>query len=552
MLGGGGAIAADVPGTRLASDDGGPPEPRASRAPSLAHEDPGRSPGSPPGILFRRDMERYLAAAGVAGVATALGGLLQSHGFREAIVMIYLLGVLVVAMQLGRGPALVNALMGAAAHAYFYVPPLFSFAITNPEHLVPLAAFVIVALAVGSLTAQLRRFAELAEGRARHADALRALSEDLAKQHGRDAVLRVAAVHAANHLVGHATAFAAGPGRSVEWSFSTTGEVPAIVRDLALQVLAEERELEAGGAPGEAPSVSAVPLRGPTGVRGVLVVARAASAGTPSPQDRQLLADFARLGAEALERARLIELAERAEVEARSERLRNSLLSSVSHDLRTPLGVIIGAMSHLLDHGATMAPAQREELARTARDEAQQLNLLVGNVLAMTRLEAGSVRATKEWQPLEEVVGAALGRMSAVLEGREVKVELPPDLSLVPLDPVLIERVLVNLLENVAKHTAPGTGVEIRAHVQGDAGVVVEVRDHGPGLKAGTELDVFERFAGDDRSALAGGLGLAVCRGILTVHGGRIWAENRPDGGAAFSFTLPLEGAPPAVPAETA
>jgi two-component system sensor histidine kinase KdpD len=198
-----------------------------------------------------------------------------------------------------------------------------------------------------------------------------------------------------------------------------------------------------------------------------------------------------------------------------------------------------------------LGAAQRTELARTAKDEAERLNLLVGNVLAMTRLEAGAVRATKEWQPLEDVVGAALGRMSAALDGRAVRVRLPADLPLVPLDPVLIERVLVNLLENVSKHTDPGAPVEVSATVRPGEGVVVEVRDHGPGLRPGSEREVFERFGKHPRSALAGGLGLAVCRGILTVHGGRIWAENRADGGAAFSFTLPLEGAPPSpVPLE--
>jgi two-component system sensor histidine kinase KdpD len=524
---------------------------REDRGASEPSERAGPPPSRAPRILFRWDVERYLAAAGVAGLATALGGILQSSGFREAIVMVYLLGVLLVAMQLGRVPALVNALLGAAAHAYFYVPPLFSFAITNPEHLVPLAAYVIVALAVGSLTAQLRQFADLAGARARHADALRALSQDLAKQHGREAVLRLAALRAGEHLLGHAVAFAVGADGRLEGASSSTGEVPALVRDLAVQVLAEDRALHAAGAPGAEPSVFAVPLRGPRAVLGVLVVIRGASAGAPSAQTLQLFEDLAHLTAEALERARLIDQAERSEVDARSERLRNSLLSSVSHDLRTPLGVIIGAMSHLLDHEASLGAAERTELARTAKDEAERLNLLVGNVLAMTRLEAGAVRATKEWQPLEDVVGAALGRMSAALDGRPVRVRLPADLPLVPLDPVLIERVLVNLLENVSKHTEAGAPVEVSAHVHPGDGVVVEVRDHGPGLKPGSEREVFERFGTHPRSALAGGLGLAVCRGILTVHGGRIWAENRPDGGAAFSFTLPLEGAPPSpVPVE--
>jgi two-component system sensor histidine kinase KdpD len=298
---------------------------------------------------------------------------------------------------------------------------------------------------------------------------------------------------------------------------------------------------------------TAVPLEGEHGLVGALVLERPGAAAPLTRDDLHLLEGFARLTADALERARLADQAERAEVEARTERLRNALLSSVSHDFRTPLAVIMGAASHLAEQGDSLDLEARTELARTAEQEAQRLNRLVADLLSMTRLDAGEIRAKKEWQPLEDVVGAAIGRMEAALRGRPVQVRIPADLPLVPLDAVLVEQVLVNLLDNAAKHTPPGVPVEVSARRDARDGVVVEVVDHGPGLDAGDEEAVFERFRRGTAAKGSGvGLGLAVCRGIVAVHGGRIGAENREGGGVTFRFTLPLEGAsPPPPPGET-
>ena len=250
----------------------------------------------------------------------------------------------------------------------------------------------------------------------------------------------------------------------------------------------------------------------------------------------------------------LAERTQREQVEIEAERLRTSLLSSLSHDLRTPLGAITGAASSLLEERANVPEGTRRSLLETILAESQRMSRLIGNLLDMIRVESGALQVQKEWQPLEEPVGVALIRLEDRLRDHPVTVTLPSDLPLVPVDSVLIEQVLINLLENAVKYTPAGTPIEISAAAM-DGAVRVEIADRGPGLPPGEETEIFEKFHRARGAATVGGvgLGLTICRGIVTAHGGRIWAENRAGGGAAFRFTLPLAGPPPAaVPAERA
>jgi two-component system sensor histidine kinase KdpD len=267
-----------------------------------------------------------------------------------------------------------------------------------------------------------------------------------------------------------------------------------------------------------------------------------------SPDQLHLLESFTNQTALAIERARLSEATERGQLQIETERMRSALLSSVSHDLRTPLAAITGAASGLLQRRETLDERSRE-LAQIAFEEAERLNRLVGNLLDMTRLEAGSLEVEKEWQPLEEVVGSAIARLTDSLADHPLTTRLPDDLPLVAIDSVMIEQVLVNLLENAVKYTPPGTPIELSAWAE-DQAVVVEVADRGAGLPPGEEERIFDKFYRVRPSVAGGvGLGLAISRAIAAAHGGRLWASNRPApaGGASFRFTLPLAGEPPQV-----
>jgi two-component system sensor histidine kinase KdpD len=246
---------------------------------------------------------------------------------------------------------------------------------------------------------------------------------------------------------------------------------------------------------------------------------------------------------------RFADAAHAAQLRVESEQLRSALLSSVSHDLRTPLAVVTGSASALLDDSLP-APARRD-LAETIVQEAERLNRLVQNLLDMTRLQAGALQVKREWQTLEEVVGSALARVERLLEGREIVTRLPEELALVSFDPILIEQVLVNLLENAAKYTPPGSRVDVDV-TMGDGRVQVEVADAGPGVPPEEATRIFEKFQRGRADARGFGLGLAICKGIVTAHGGKIWVEPREGGGASFRFTLPIEGEPPQVRGEDA
>jgi two-component system sensor histidine kinase KdpD len=236
-------------------------------------------------------------------------------------------------------------------------------------------------------------------------------------------------------------------------------------------------------------------------------------------------------------------------VDAKTEGLRNALLASISHDLRTPLAVISGASSSLVEKGSVLSSQEREALAHSIFEQSRQMGDLVANVLQMTRLEGGSIALNRDWHAVSELVGSVLARLREPLASHPVKVDLPPGLPLLRVDAMLIEQVLSNLLENAFKYTPPGTAIKLAAEIESQK-VVVSVEDDGPGLPPGDPEALFAKFyRGATESAVGGvGLGLAICRAIINLHGGRIWAERHPRG-AAFRFTLPLESAPE-VPAE--
>ena len=256
----------------------------------------------------------------------------------------------------------------------------------------------------------------------------------------------------------------------------------------------------------------------------------------------QLLEAVATQAGLAIESHAFAEEARKAQVEAETEKSRNALLNSVSHDLRTPLAAITGAASTLTEQADALDAPTRRELLETISDEAADMSRLITNLLEITRLESGAARVTKEMCPIEEVVGGARNRLEKQLSHHRVTTNLPPDLPPVPLDVLLMEHLFINLLENAAKYAPPDTDIEISARAD-DHELTVSVADHGPGIPPGDEKRIFEKFYRGKigRSTSGVGLGLTICRAVVEAHGGKIWVENRPEGGADFRFTLPME-----------
>jgi two-component system sensor histidine kinase KdpD len=264
------------------------------------------------------------------------------------------------------------------------------------------------------------------------------------------------------------------------------------------------------------------------------------------PEQREQLETFAALTAMALERVHYIEVAQSATVQMESERLRNSLLAALSHDLRTPLAALVGTAELLAASQPRLSPMQLE-LARSLDEKSRRMADMVTNLLDMARIQSGEIRLRLDWQSMEEIIGGAVKHAQGALGQRPIRVHIDPSVSLVECDAVLIERVLANLLENAGKYTPAPTPVEIVVRMAGES-LRVSVRDHGPGVVQGQEEVIFEKFTrGNAESATPGvGLGLAICRAIVEAHRGRIWVEPTPLQGATFSFSLPL-GTPPAI-----
>lgn len=504
----------------------------------------------------------YMWSALTVALCTIVG-LITDHYFETtALAMIYLLGITAVATRYGRRASLLASLLSVAALDFFFVPPYHTFAVVSADYVLTFGIMFVVAFVISNLTARVREQAESARQRERRTAALYSMSRELASILGVNQLLRTAAQHITEVFESSITILVPNEqGHLTVWSEdSSLSPLSAAERGVA-QWAYEKRQM-AGMGTDTLPGAEAlyVPMLASRGVVGVLGVRPLVKERLFSPDQVHLLETFANQTALAIERATLAMERHQAQMQIETERMRNSLLSSVSHDLRTPLASITGATSSLLDSGHQLDSAARQELLLTVYEEAERLNRLVSNLLDMTRIESGSVQLHKEWQALEEVVGAVLTRLHKHLQGRTITTHIPPDLPLVAFDSILIEQVLINLIDNALKYTPPGSPIDVSAWMEGSAtehstpAMVVEVADRGPGFAPGDEQRIFDKFFRAQSRQSPGdrgvGLGLTICRGIIEAHGGTIQAENRPGGGARFRFTLPLEGAPPVIDEE--
>jgi two-component system sensor histidine kinase KdpD len=493
-------------------------------------------------------------AWGIAATAacTTLGMWMSPLFELVNIAMVYLLAVALIAARYGRGPAVTTSVIAVAAFDFFFVPPQLTFAVSDVQYLITFAIMLAVALIISDLTARVRLQANVAGHRERRTAMLYAMSRELAATRGPEPMARVAVRHVSEVFDSQAVVLLPDSNQKLHHPRTESMAGSLHGADLAVAQWVQDHGEPAGLGTDTLPAAEAVylPLKGSQAVLGVLGVLPANPRRVLLPEQFHLLETFAGQIALAIERAQLAAQAERASIDAETEGLRNALLASISHDLRTPLAVIAGASSSLVEKGSSLSPQIREELARSIFEQSRQMADLVANVLQMTRLEGGAIALERDWHSLGEIAGSVLGRLRERLASHPVRVSFPADLPLIRVDATLIEQVLANLLENAAKYTPAGTAITLSSDKRGGE-VVVSVEDDGPGLPGGEPERLFAKFhRGTPEGAVGGaGLGLAICRAVVGLHGGKIWAERRPGGGAAFRFTLPLE-TPPEVPPE--
>lgn len=496
----------------------------------------------------------YIAALITTAVACLIGVLLLRVHVSEAnVVMVFLAAVLFTSARFGLGPGILASVAGVLAFDFFLVPPYLTLAITDAQYVLTFLVLLAVSLTTSHLTARLREQVEASRLRERRTEALYKLGKQLSGATGTDFLLLMAGQQLSQTFGGEWAVLLPDQHHQLQPRW-TSRQAPVIDANLtAVAAWAYEHGQACGHGTETLPNVGAllVPLTGSQQTAGVLIGWDATAELWSIPDSRRQLETAAGLIALALERDRLTIEARQSALDAESERLRNAMLNSLSHDLRTPLAVITGASTSLLQRqDGPHTPSLDRDLLQTIADESDRLSRLIDSLLQITRIEAGGVQVQKEWHVPEEVLGAAVRRVQQQYPRHQFQLHLPADLPLVPMDAVLMEQVVYNLLENACRYSPCEAPIELSAQIAGQD-LRIAIADRGPGLKADELKRVFEKFyrgsavpSGDQRGA---GLGLAICQAIITAHQGTIRAENRNGGGAVFSLTLPRGDNPPKI-----
>jgi two-component system sensor histidine kinase KdpD len=530
------------------------------RAPDLdvlqvARADSDREPGKTQHELVSESVFdhwlAYVKAAAGCGVAGIAAALLFPLVELPNIVMVFLLAVVLVSVRYGRGPGVLASFLSVAIFDFFFVPPRFSFAVSDVQYLMTFAVMLVVGLITGQLTAGSKYQAKVATRREQRVRSLYEMSRDLSGALMPEQIAEIGERFIVAELGAKAAFLLTDDHDQLQAPLPSANGLPAVDMGIAQWAFDHEEAAGQGTNTLAASPILYLPLKAPMRLRGVLALEMRDTDRLLIPEQRRLLDTFASLIAIALERVHYVEVAQNTTVQMESERLRNSVLSAISHDLRTPMSVLVGLADSMFLTQPPPTGAQAE-IARSLQEEALRISGQVNNLLDMARLQSGRVELNLQWQPLEEVVVSALKTLERAFPEHRIKVSLDDSLPLLNIDSVLMERVIYNLLENTVKYTPAGSQVEIGANIQ-EKVVEVWVDDNGPGLPEGKEEVIFKKFErGQPEGATRGvGLGLAICRAIVEAHGGEIHAENRPQGGARFIFTLP-KGNPPLLDAEDA
>ena len=490
-----------------------------------------------------RNWGTYAAALGISLACTALAAVMYPYFELTNLVMVYLLGATIAALRLGRGPASVVAVANILAFDFFFVPPRFSFAVANIQYVVTFGVMLAVALIIANLGASVTAQTRAAAKRERRTALLYAMSRELVSTRSLEELARVAVKHVAETFASRTVVLVPDANGRLRHPNGAPAVGSLSGADLSVAQWVYDKGTPAGLGTDTLPAAAAqyLPLRGSHQVLGVLAVEPMQKRRLLLPEQRHLIETFAAQIALALERARLQEEAEQSHVTAETEGLRNTLLASISHDLRTPLAVITGASSALNDPSMNFDQEARRSLSAQIEAKSKEMAGIISNVLELMRLESGQFSLRLDWVMIEDLVSSSLQRLSTRLVDHPAEVHVPADLPPLHVDGSLVLQVFTNLLENAVRHTPAGTRIIVSAAPEG-AFLRVNIDDTGPGLPPGDVERLFAKFhRGRDESSTGGaGLGLSICRAILKAHGGQIDASQRPGGGARLSFTLPV------------
>jgi len=463
------------------------------------------------------------------------------------LVMLYLAAVVVAALFLGRGPAILASLLSVLTFDFFLVEPRLSFTVADSQYLLTFLGLLMVGLVISNSAALLRDQVQALRSREAHLNALNSLSRELTRAINLEDMLQSVVAHVDKLFDRPVAVFL--PGEDGLQVVAASRNLMLGAGDLNVAMQAYRQRCPTGEGTDVLPdsALFCLPLETALGSVGVIGIGHEAGLPGLTAEQRQLLDGFSSLAALAIERARLAEQASQAKILENTERLQAALLNSISHELRTPLVSITGALSTLADAPEPLETGEVEKIAwremvETAYEEAQRLNMLVGNLLDMTRLEAGAFRLNREPCDIQDLVGIALARFAQRHDTHPISVSLPEQLPLVSIDVALMTQVLMNLLDNAAKYSPEQAPIEIKGWLE-EGEVALVVSDQGIGIPEADLANMFDRFFRTSRSHGIGGigLGLSISKGIVEAHGGRMWAENHPSGGAIIGLALPIE-----------
>jgi two-component system sensor histidine kinase KdpD len=502
-----------------------------------AHLPPEENP-----LQIHSHLPGYIGSLLLVAIATSLSYFFGQHISPTNLVMIYLLAVVIAAIYLGRGPAILASLLGVLAFDYFFVPPKYNFRVTDTEYILTFIGLFLVGIVISALTVQAREQAESAQRREADTSVLYALSRDLAAADGLRAVINAIRTHIASDF-GRDVIIFLPEGSTTLRPYSENNSAVSDETELSLALWVYQHGEPAGRGTDTLPAASAryVPLKTSQRTIGVLCIKPPEEGQILTPEQRRLLEAIASQAAQAIERVNLADQTRQIKLLQAAEKLQNALLNSISHDLRTPLVSITGALTTLEEQGESLDVNAQHSLVETAREEADRLNRLVGNLLDMTRLEGGALKVKREVCDVEDVIGTAVGQMEERLAGRKVELHVPEEIPAITVDFVLIVHVIHNLLDNALKYSPAGSPLEVQASAHGNE-IQIAVLDRGVGIPDEDLERIFDKFyrVQHPQQVTGTGLGLAICKGIVEAHGGRIWAENRVGGGACFTIGLPI------------